>query len=294
MSVPGSHSNVISSASSHGAVARQAVDEALRAAASTGTTACRRRSRRSSSGRPAIAGVVGVQLPLARQEIEILLDLARVLVGVDAEVAEVAALPAERDVQVEAERHACAGGRCQRRPRVGGDRLRRPHRERRVIRDEVAADLGLLDLEGLGQIGHYLVLRTTGGICYMLGASSRPAPLPVRGLALFRVDRHQLRVRGDVRLDDGLGPGHRVGIAVAIDVVGWDQILLARRASSRGCRKSRPRDRPARTRRSRCTPRDGCRASSPLRTPARPSVDGCSRPDKHPRTRCLWCRYTGR
>ena len=55
------------------------------------------------------------QLPFAREQVEVLLDLLRVLVGVDAEVAEVAALPAERNVQVQPERHAGAGRRRQRR-----------------------------------------------------------------------------------------------------------------------------------------------------------------------------------
>ena len=102
----------------------QPLDQRLRAAASRGTTACRRRSRRSSSGRPAIAGCSRVQLPLAREHVEIVRDLLRVLVGVDAEVAEVAALPAERDVEVEAERHRRIGGAAQRRPRVAVDGLR--------------------------------------------------------------------------------------------------------------------------------------------------------------------------
>ena len=59
-----------------------------------------------------MAGSCAVQLPLARQHVEVLADLLRVLVGVDAEVAEVTPLPAERDVQVEAR----AG-----RPGSGGD-----------------------------------------------------------------------------------------------------------------------------------------------------------------------------
>src|SRR6185503_15216789 len=42
-------------------------------------------------------------------------------------------------------------------------------------------------------------------------------------------NRHQLRVRRDVRLDDRFGSRHRVRIAVAIDGVGLDEILLMRR-----------------------------------------------------------------
>ena len=51
----------------------------------------------------------GVELPLPREQIEILLDLARILVGVDPEVTEMAALPAERDVQVQPQ---CPVSRC--------------------------------------------------------------------------------------------------------------------------------------------------------------------------------------
>ena len=54
---------------------------------------------------PGDGRLLGVELPLARQDVEISLHLGRVLVGVDAEVAEVTALPAERDVEVEPERH---------------------------------------------------------------------------------------------------------------------------------------------------------------------------------------------
>ena len=49
VSVPGSHSKVISSASFHGVTCGQALDQPLELRASTGTTACRRRSRRSSA-----------------------------------------------------------------------------------------------------------------------------------------------------------------------------------------------------------------------------------------------------
>src|SRR5690606_30379589 len=50
-------------------------------------------------------GPGGVELPLAREQVEVVGDLLRVAIGVDAEVAEVAALPAERDVQVQPQRH---------------------------------------------------------------------------------------------------------------------------------------------------------------------------------------------
>ena len=61
-------------------------------------------------------------------------------VGVDAEVAELAPLPAERDVQVKTERHVGRrrreGGKCIRHGSVG------PPRERRIVGDEIAAGLG--------------------------------------------------------------------------------------------------------------------------------------------------------
>ena len=61
--------------------------------------------------RAAVDGGIGVvELPLARHHVEVLFDFLRVLVGVDAEVAEVAALSAERHVQVQAERYVGAGG----------------------------------------------------------------------------------------------------------------------------------------------------------------------------------------
>ena len=85
-----------------------------------------------------------VELPLARQHVEIVVDLLRVLVGVDAEVAEVAALPAERDVEVHPERHARHRRRVQRRPGVALDVLLLPDGERRVGGDEIAANLGLI------------------------------------------------------------------------------------------------------------------------------------------------------
>ena len=56
------------------------------------------------------------QLDLARQGRDVALDVVRVLVGVDAEVAELAALAAERNVQIQAQRHARAGGAAAQRP----------------------------------------------------------------------------------------------------------------------------------------------------------------------------------
>ena len=65
---------------------------------------------------------LAVQLELARQHVEVLIDLARVLVGVDAEVAEVTPLAAERNVQVDAERHV----RSRAATRAPASRRRRP------------------------------------------------------------------------------------------------------------------------------------------------------------------------
>ena len=61
------------------------------------------------SGRPAIARCVLYSSHSRASDVEVALHLGGVLVGVDAEVAEVAALPAERDVQVEAERDVAGG-----------------------------------------------------------------------------------------------------------------------------------------------------------------------------------------
>ena len=100
-----------------------------------------------------------VELPFPAQEVQVLGHLARVLAGVHAVVAEVAPLPAEGDVQVEPEGDV-GGGLGQRREGVGGHRLVRPRRERGVVGDEVAADLGLL--RRLRRLGH-LQLPSGGG-----------------------------------------------------------------------------------------------------------------------------------
>ena len=79
------------------------------------------------------------QVPLAHEQVEIARHLLRVLVRVDAEVAEVAPLAAEGDVQVQAERHR-RRSRVERRLGLVADRVRRPDRERGIVSDEVAAD----------------------------------------------------------------------------------------------------------------------------------------------------------
>ena len=115
VSVPGSHSNVTSSASFHGVSRGQPSDQAFEL--------LRREKRRRAAAevdeveRPAgDRRLRRVQLPFAREHVQVVVDLLGVLVGVDAEVAEVAPLPAERNVQVEAERHAGHGRRLERRP----------------------------------------------------------------------------------------------------------------------------------------------------------------------------------
>ena len=109
MSVPGSHSNVTSSAVVPGCAGRQPRRQAAaaggrekRGRAAAEYTKFERARRRS----PASRDTAPTRAP---SEIEILLDVARVLVRVDAEVAEMALLPAERDVQVQPERHAGLG-----------------------------------------------------------------------------------------------------------------------------------------------------------------------------------------
>ena len=70
-------------------------------------------------------------------------DLLRVLVGVDAEIAEVAALPAEGDVQVKAKGPAGVAGRVEGVPGLTDGR-RAPNGKRRIVRDEIAADAGVI------------------------------------------------------------------------------------------------------------------------------------------------------
>ena len=97
-----------------------------------------------SIGRPASAGCARSSSHSRAEQVEVLLDLLGVLVRVDAEVAEMAALPAERDVQVQPQRHP-AGAASQRREGVARDGLAGPDRKRRVVGDEIAADFGLGD-----------------------------------------------------------------------------------------------------------------------------------------------------
>ena len=88
-------------------------------------------------------GAPGIGLDLAAKGVEVAPDLAGVAVHVDAEVAELAALPAEGDVQVEPEvRGPAAGGGLQHRL-GGGDLVGAPEGVRRVVGDEDAAHVGV-------------------------------------------------------------------------------------------------------------------------------------------------------
>src|SRR5262249_24238338 len=84
-----------------------------------------------------------IELHFLEQGVEVGLDVARVLVGVDAEIAELAALAAERDVQIEPERRA-RPGRCTQRPRPLRQVRGFPRREWWIIRDKIVAETGLL------------------------------------------------------------------------------------------------------------------------------------------------------
>ena len=95
-----------------------------------------------------------VQLPLAREHVEILAHFLRVLVRIHAEVAEVAPLPAERNVQIEAERNRLVRRRLERRLRRRVDRVLGPHRKRGIGGDEITADVGLIGQPCRRVFGH--------------------------------------------------------------------------------------------------------------------------------------------
>ena len=110
VSVPGSHSKVISSARSHGVMAFSRFTSPCSCVVerNDGVPPPNRRNSTDDPRWPAAR----VKLPFVNQRVEVLDDIARVLVGIDPEVAEVTALPAERHVQVKTERHARRGGAC--------------------------------------------------------------------------------------------------------------------------------------------------------------------------------------
>ena len=105
----------------------QRVRRAARAGASREMTACRRRSRRNRAGGRRWPACGAYSSHSRAEQIEVALDLACVLVGVDAEVAEMAALPAERNVQVQ--RRAALPGRAV--TRAPASRRARPPRASR-------------------------------------------------------------------------------------------------------------------------------------------------------------------
>src|ERR1043166_703571 len=117
----------------------------------------------AEEGRRAAAEIDEFELPAGKglsirvegdffcQRIRVDIDLVSILVGIDAEIAEGAALAAERDMQVETKRRFLPDGRIQNRVSCR-DVLRSPGRERRGVGDEVAADLGRFRLLKLGQL----------------------------------------------------------------------------------------------------------------------------------------------
>ena len=142
VNVPGSHSNVISSAWFHELVAFSLFTRPLSCLTERNDGVPPPKYTKSSR-RPAIRLLFVVQLPLARQHVQIRLDLAGVLPGVDTEVAEMAPLPAERNMKIQAQRDI-GGYRRERRLCVCLDRVLRPQGERRVVGDEIAANVGLI------------------------------------------------------------------------------------------------------------------------------------------------------
>jgi len=87
-------------------------------------------------------GAGGCQGRLVGERVGIALDIRRCDVRVDTEVAELAALPTEGDVVVEAQRHRRRRG-IKRRPHRA-NRLRAPAIKRRIVGDEIAAGFGCL------------------------------------------------------------------------------------------------------------------------------------------------------
>ena len=94
--------------------------------------------------------LVRVGREILQQRVEVAANLRRVLVGIDLEVAEVAALPAKRNVRVEPEVHAGRGLTFERGLQFA-DAILFPVGERRVVRDEVIA------------CGRFLLKRRSGG-----------------------------------------------------------------------------------------------------------------------------------
>ena len=118
------------------------------------------------------AGWSRVELPLARQQVEVLLDLA---------ARSCRCRPGSSRNGSASGRTGCAGtARAVRPARAGeasaglgvrGDGAGRPDRKRRVIRDEIAADLGLLEVGNLRRIGHACTIPAGPAECLPGGGS---------------------------------------------------------------------------------------------------------------------------
>ena len=122
------------------------------------------------------------QRDLLHEGVEIDLDFLRVLVRVNAEVAELTAFTAKRNVQVEPERHPQFGWRIENSLGVR-DVLRLPVRERWVVGDEVVPEPGLFLIDGRGR-GHRLT-HAGGGAHFIY---TRRRDLRLRPQADPRVD----------------------------------------------------------------------------------------------------------
>ena len=88
-------------------------------------------------------GRAAVEFVLFDQRVEIDLNLGGVLVGVDFEVTELAALAAERNVNIKAERIVDARRLVERRDGLA-NKLRFPLRKRRIIRNKIISDFSSL------------------------------------------------------------------------------------------------------------------------------------------------------
>ena len=73
------------------------------------------------------------------------------------------ALTAKRDVEIDAERRLRLSRGLERNLGIRGDGFWSPDRKRRVIRDKVAADLGLLEVGHRRRFGHALLYRLIDG-----------------------------------------------------------------------------------------------------------------------------------
>ena len=115
-----------------------------------------------------------VELDLPRQSVEVALDLLAVLVGIDPEVAELAPLPAEGNVQVEPEVGRLRARRLAEDPVKGRHLVRLPAGIGRVVGDEDVAEVGLG-----GALGHF----SGPGGCGKLAVRGRSRILPSPGSA---------------------------------------------------------------------------------------------------------------